>query len=276
MQSQTEEITFTPGQTVYLPNGRECVYVSKAGDVKHVVQGLVMDSETEETTTSEPFIVSRVLPFEPEDVFGPETNRSAAELDKIRTELIAARKELAEFNTLNTDRMTRLKQHKGLERLDDFLSGKITHYVEVHYSGIAITDPAKVAAPDIDKKATKLLTLFGKSNGELNWRLSYYSDGSGGSHQVYPFCSLEEAQEKVREIIKAWCEEFRADPRKLGEACKAAENAKRFGFDIPEDIAQAVHANAVKNAEERIASIRAELSKANAVRNELIGQPEVL
>ena len=91
--------------------------------------------------------------------------------------------------------LARYKKYDQLKTLDMFLDGKITHYVvEKAWSGIEII-PFEDKAPGErwDKDKTKLLTLFGKSDGNLEWKLSEYSDGSGTKYAVIPCVSYDEA-----------------------------------------------------------------------------------
>jgi hypothetical protein len=53
-----------------------------------------------------------------------------------------------------------------------------------------------------DKHSLRLLVLYGTNKGDLEWKLSYYSDGCGNSEHVYPCISLEEAQQRVNTIVK--------------------------------------------------------------------------
>jgi hypothetical protein len=47
----------------------------------------------------------------------------------------------------------------------------------------------------------KLVTLFGRSDGSLNYRINTYMDGSGSGKDVYPFASYEEAFDKFKELV---------------------------------------------------------------------------
>ncbi len=49
----------------------------------------------------------------------------------------------------------------------------------------------------------KLITLLGSSEGNLNFRLNQYRDGSGGGTKISLFVTLEEAKEKLVEIINS-------------------------------------------------------------------------
>lgn len=122
---------------------------------------------------------------------------------KLREKIWAHREELDGFEKDADDRMAKLKQHKALGRLDDFLAGKITHFVEDR----EWQPPAIIAAEDattdqrVDRHPLRLLTLFGKTNGDLEWGLNEYSGGSGHNTAVTPCVSLAEALEVVERLF---------------------------------------------------------------------------
>ena len=87
-----------------------------------------------------------------------------------------------------------------LQTLSDFMSGKITHLFVAGYSPeiISWVDSDKVY--DINSwggrtrvDGIKLVSLFGKSDGEMSYRLNEYRDGSGSSKKIYPATSYAAA-----------------------------------------------------------------------------------
>lgn len=84
-----------------------------------------------------------------------------------------------------------------LKRLDDFIEGKITHYVELnHYC------PKIIPVEESESKyGVKLLSLFGGSNGDLNWLLNTYDDGSGENREVQVCTSYKDARDALRDWI---------------------------------------------------------------------------
>lgn len=121
-----------------------------------------------------------------------------------------------------------------LKRLNDFIDGKITHYVILSmYTRESIVD-FKDAKCMGDKRDLKLLTLFGNSKGELNWKLNQYSDGSGCNSEVIPCTSYEEAVKELEEFIDEEVRNSMDNPR--GDVIKMASKYK-IGID-PEYIAK--------------------------------------
>lgn len=108
-------------------------------------------------------------------------------------ELDSIKKEIEEYKkTYN--------QYAELKCLNMFIEGKLKYYVIEDYSDIYISK-FEHETSDCENGKLKLLTLFGKTDGNLQWNLNQYSDGSGSCNNVYPFCSYEEAYEKAKELI---------------------------------------------------------------------------
>lgn len=141
------------------------------------------------------------------------------------------------------DRLAKLAKYKGLERLEDFIDGKITHLVYPDEYG-----PGKYGIEDVSsldyldygrKQGIKLVTLFGKSNGDLAWRVNQYTDGSGGSWKgIIPCGSIEEAQQKRLERIEAdLMEHFEhLSPDRPSWFLRLVELAQESGIELSDDI----------------------------------------
>lgn len=131
--------------------------------------------------------------------------RAREALADLREQIRTEEARLAEADASGKRRLDRLKEHRALVRIEEFLDGKITHFVE--WIGewrppvIVAASEATTADGGHHRSALKLLTLFGKTGGDLEWRLNRYSDGSGSNNTVYPCRSLEEAQQKAAEIF---------------------------------------------------------------------------
>lgn len=102
-----------------------------------------------------------------------------------------------------TESLLRFSANSGdgqLETLKKFMAGEITHLYISGYSP-EIVDFVDGNEPySIDNwsgrmkvEGMKLVSLFGRSDGSLSYRLSRYSDGSGGWKEIFPACSYEEA-----------------------------------------------------------------------------------
>lgn len=268
-------MAFEKGQTVYAEDGQEFEYVA-AVDGGHVVQPSYFRSDDDEPYFATPIVVEQVFA-------APLTVKYHTEVAKLDEQLAAKRDELAairsELNVLVRDekaRMARLKQHQALALLDDYLAGKISHFVVVpEYSGrIEVQTFAEaLASQDRYDKDMKLLSLYGGSNGDLQWRIHRYSDGSGNNKtDVYPFLSEAEAiagaQRIIAERLAALEDRALAGYSSTEELLRAAE---RYGVPVPADLLAKRHAGLLALKEKEVAEKEAALAKAQAELHLLTG-----
>jgi len=138
-----------------------------------------------------------------------------------------------EISNLERDverRLAKLKKHKALERVEDFLDSKITHYVKNYYGRLSLSKfENEVSEGYNHSKHLRLLSLFGDSNGDLEWKLNQYSEGSGDSTLVYPACSLEEAIEILYKEYLIQLEKTKANP-----TADLIAIANEYSFSVPE------------------------------------------
>lgn len=189
-----------------------------------------------------------------------------AELDATRKDLCvqigALRKELKDFENVADVRMVKLKQYKSLARLEDYLAGRITHYVEsTTYA------PPKILALE-DTRADegngrynklKLLTLFGRADGDLEWGLNRYSDGSGCYTTVVPCTSYSEAREVAGELFathdaKATDPEERTSPQSAW-----VTRAQEYGIQMSGNYRRQLQEQQGARRQEQIAKIESQL-----------------
>lgn len=250
---------FEPGDAAFTVEGQAVTFIAKVQD-GFCVRPVYEDENGEPYEDGSPIIVGRIYAEPPVE----QRNQQIADLDsKIKTK----RDELAELQTAvrvtegeMRSRMALIKRHKSLERLEDFIEGRITHFVFYEYGAPKIMEfKEAIEAKDEDRYAKipplKLLTLFGKSNGELNWRMDSYSDGSGGSrYGVHPCCSIEEAHAKTKEVLESLFEDARKREWGISAYDECEKIAAVVGIEIPEDL-RAIH---IKRS---LDSARTELAK---------------
>lgn len=125
------------------------------------------------------------------------------EADEAHTALREAKSEL---KALTKD----LERVPALKRINDFINGNFKYYaMPEDYSGpkILAKEDAEKQADDYDHGKVKLLTLFGDSKGDLQWRIDQYSDGSGGSKRIaHPAKTIEDARNFIHDFITKECE----------------------------------------------------------------------
>ncbi len=114
------------------------------------------------------------------------------------------------------DRVTKEK----LDHVIDLLSGSFTHYVESNYGDYKImTHEILIQRWDGRFDGLKLVSAFGASDGNIQYRLNEYKDGSGSSKIIYPCRSLREANAIVKNLLKERLLQNRDLDEKFIELC---------------------------------------------------------
>jgi hypothetical protein len=105
-------------------------------------------------------------------------------------------------------------RHEKLKYLEDFIDGKVTHYVKMDYYSVKIVEHGKEIWEDNRSydRHMRLVTLCGNSKGDLSWMLNQYRDGSGSNGTtIIPCPSYEVALEEVRKLVSIEEQKFLKD-----------------------------------------------------------------
>lgn len=100
----------------------------------------------------------------------------------------------------------------------------------------------------IENKDKKLISLFGKTNGDLQWKLNRWSDGSGEDFNIHPF----ETQREAEEFVLARFQEIEDKLEETGNFVCIREGSKileNFGYYIKPSLA---FSNAIKQHQIKI------------------------
>lgn len=197
------------GRAYWLRDGREVEYLALTADGQHVVAP-VIELETydgREFARGPVEFAAELFTKAPvekrsEEIVALEVK--VRELEKRKAELYA---ECINSEREIRARLDKLKKYEGLDLIEDFIDGKITHLVYPEEYGPGKYEIKSVDSLDImeygRKKGLRLVSLFGASGGKLRWRVNEYYDGSGSWKEIIPCGSLEEAQQKRLDRIQA-------------------------------------------------------------------------
>lgn len=213
------------------------------------------------------------LSLEPAVYDRPPTAAVDARIQQLRTEeenlrsrVTSLRDEMRTAESEHKARLSKLQSLGALRHIETFLDGKFTHAVLMNYSGPEIVSFEEALQPNKDdygrrETGLKLMTLFGNSKNDLQWRINDYKDGSGSNTNVMPCMSIEEAMEVAQRLINEKCAEAVRDKRPwIADGARKA--AQKFGLTVPEDLAT-MHAEYLRNAlQSNVEKARAEVSKA--------------
>lgn len=216
--------------TKYLADG-VAVHVHQIVEGGFIVQSIYQDEETEYMDGPK-YLVERVFDSAPTVALDERITALREEVETLSEKRNAIRAELREIEVGEKARLARIRTHKGLERLDLFIQGKITHFADLtHWHPGIFEFKYKENQSEYDRDAMKLLSLFGRTNGDLEWRLNQYSDGSGSSSIVVPCTSYEEAQEHLQKLVDSEV--------KIGRnLSRWVETAKKYNLKISQEVVE--------------------------------------
>lgn len=254
---------FKAGENVFTLDGREVEYVAAAGN-RHLVCSIY---ETDNGLfTGGEFIADAVFSTPPTERLHAEVRDLESKVAELRKQAWEAQKEAREAEAASADRMKALSKMTGLERLEDFLAGRITHFVETNdytYGVKVVTFKQAMETEARYDKGLRLICLFGKADGRLSWGVNRYSDGSGLYTDSQPFCSEEEAVARAREIILEKAEEAVAKDRiwNLSETIKCAEI---YGVTLKEEHLAAYRSRMREGLEKQVQEAQKKVEEAQA------------
>ncbi len=246
------------GSTVFDNNDIEC-YLTRI-----VPEGfLVQEKETEVIR----FVKTAYTESPCESRIKKSISEANKKLDSLRTELSTLTSKKDELEKQYNEIYSRAKVIKSLQKVFDFLDKKITHFVYTSYCKIAIVpfdEFMKSQYTPYDKNKLKLLCLYGDSNGDMQWKINEYRDGSGSWSDCIPCSSFEEAAKIVEEICLKEFEDIRKSQDITNSMNAAIESAKKIGLKIPDDVASMIKERKKANLIQRKESAIKDVEKINS------------
>lgn len=261
---------FETDQEVYDEQGNAYTYIA-SDKGEHIVREVLEDCEYGGAYSGEVRVLRSVF-----TTADSGRQKMESRLAQLNEQIVAAQLELHDVqgavhaaNKEVRERAERLKQHEQLAFLDDYLQGKITHYVETSRCGYGFEIIPVNVVSDIERSDRKfrLLTLSGSADyrGGIHWQLNKYSDGGGSDSTVYPCRSLEEAQAKARQLLEAAIAEILKKPTgSRNVSAPLFECCEKHGVAVPKELISELKAKAAKEAMRRREQLQAELEKLNA------------
>ncbi|MEB0170054.1 hypothetical protein [Pseudomonas sp. CCC4.4] len=263
----------------YTDDGKKVIVVGKLNAQQTIVQEIFV-SAGQEIPSGENFVV-KSLHDQPAESWKEKNLREL----ELRYE--KSRKTLEADIAQQASRLTMIKEKAKLHAdalfkfvtnsnegqlglLKKVMSGQITHVFVSGYSPEIFEWDGGKKTYDIDNyhgraeiKGIKLLSLFGYSDGDLEYRLHTYRDGSGGSEQVFPAASYKEALA----LAQAECDlQSAAYLAKSRANFSMADWKKIEGVIIPEMVAEkyeeALDADRLKRIESLLKEVATLQSKA--------------
>lgn len=263
------------GPTVYTEDGTECALIARVGDGAVVESIMVNEEGDADYGHGRRFYAEKVYATPPSYKLDAMIAENRQTLASLKDQVFALRHEIATAERTRKDLLTKIQQVPTLQRLSDFLDGKLTHLVYEDYSGVSIGPIDAEQTDDCGsyQKHIRLLTLFGRNNGNIGWGLNRYSDGSGSDTVVYPCVSEEDAKAKAAQVLTEKFDECRKSPHKSGLSYLLA-SALSLGVEPPKDLKDWHDAKELENATRLVEVARKTLADREAFLATRKGAPQ--
>lgn len=250
-------------ETKFLSDGRKVAVVGSLNSVEFIVQEIFVTKEGDEIPSGERFTTKSLHDAPVESYASREKKRIEADLNKLKNEeeaIKASIRKLKEDRNLNQQMVGEIKRiTSGLQNVDaqyiaDVLSGNVKYAVRASF--YSTYEPENLDSLIKSKESSnfeqiKLMSVWGRSNGDLTYRISQYSDGSGGSEEYYfarNESELKQVYQKKYQKLVEWCIE---NDRKLAAQCsiQSLDIFLKYGVKIPKDIQTAIVKESIADLE---------------------------
>jgi hypothetical protein len=258
----------------YTSDGKKVLVVGKLNAEQTIVQEIFV-SAGQEIPSGENFVVKSLheQPAESwkekhlrelEERFDAQKKKLEREMEQHREKLGLAigKAKLRAEAILNFANKANDDQAKLLKA---FMCGEITHMFIGGYSPEIVDCQDSNKAYDVDSwhsriklEGIKLVSLMGKSDGDLSYRLHDYRDGSGSSKEVFPARSYQEALKLAQAQLDKACEGYLSGAF-LNLHMEAWQ--KIDGICIPDAVIQKAKAEAEENRRARIEKLKEQIAE---------------
>ena len=215
---------------------------------------------------SPPRIVDRVYDTAPREKLDAHVAAAQKQLTELQSEIRASLSKLPAAQREHDARMKELAKYEPLKHLEEFLAGKITHYLLLSGWGLMRIEEQPPEQRGYAYTEQKLLCLFGRSGGSLTWRMNDYYDGSGSWTTALPFTSLDEARAEAQRRVDGW--ELEGDDGSKERLFKAAVSLKLSVPDglraLASSLQRARAQSVVDNCQKQLAEAQSKLHAALA------------
>lgn len=261
-----------PGTTVYNRSGHCASFLSRLPHAAYAVrpQITIVDHEGEAIEDFDGLAEwHEIFLSPPVAKLNEEVAALNVQIEGLEAKRDTVRQQLREQDAEINARKERLKQHELLARLDDYVAGKITHYLILeNYDNVPRVITLKETKGDDHQKAYRLLYLKAETTwgGKVEWKLSQYRDGSCSTETVLPCCSREEAIKEGTKVFEAMLAKWRGRAQNYPHVSPTSliRAGKNLGLLVPEDVLAADRAATLQSATKTAEDARAALTKAEA------------
>jgi hypothetical protein len=217
--------------------------------VGFLVCDIIVDDETDDewADTDSPRFVRDLFKSPPQY---KEDERKVALLNDINSLAIEKDRLLQDISDAKI-MLESFKKIQQAQTLLNFLDKKITHVVVGSRYNLKIQTLEEALVCENYDRDLKLVSLFGRSKGDLEWNINQYYDGSGSNVSMIPCTSYEEARERLEGLLQEQVEEWRTVDNRTPN-CSIIKTAAEYGIDLDEEYVKEYHALEVEKAEKNV------------------------
>lgn len=227
----------------YTNDGKKVAVVGKLNDAEIIVQEVFVTESGAEVPSGENFVVKTlhdepVISWRQKEIEDREIRyeRRKKDLERLHAQL-TKEQTLAKLKIKAARTTASSEVSEQLETVERFVSGEITHlFINSYAPKIVPFDAAILQKEDSGApKDLRLISLFGRSDGDLEWRIHKYYDGSGGGAVgVHPATSEAHALEIATGVFESALEDWRAGEKRPRAVYLSAWS--EVGIALPADL----------------------------------------
>jgi len=264
----------------YTKKGQKIAVVGKLNATETIVQEIFVTQDGAEVPAGEQFVVTGPLLDKPAETWHDKHQREmqvnyerlSRDIDKLRIQLqqeqLYAGAQIAALR-----KIAKGVPPSVLKTLEMFVNGKCKYVVVGSEYGHSVEIRRFVAAlkgrGDTYDAPLRLLSLYGKAGGELNWYIGDYSDASGGHSKIIPARTIKEAvavaQKVFDALVIAWRKNVE-DGKAMSPPSLEFLGPKEYNrlLAMPDDVREFWRERNAKTKRDIIAELEKKLAKARA------------
>lgn len=269
-------------ESKFLSDGRKVTIIGQLNNTEWIVQEVFVTAQGDEIPSGERF-TAKSLHDSPVETYKDRQEKKLNEsirtlqnketavqesIKKLERERIAYEKTFKSTKALS-DSLLKQIDEGAFNLLCDVMAGNVKYLVED--SGYGVYEPKlfldAIKSYDSYDIEIKLLSLFGRSNGSLVYKMSQYYDGSGGSREVILIRTDEELAQYYTNKVKAIYEK---NPNYI--SMSHINVAKKYGGIVAQDIIETAQAVKVESLKSNIEEHRKKFEASTKELDNFIGE----
>ena len=229
----------------YTSDGKKVVVIGVLNSTETIVQEIFVTKDGGEIPSGEHFIVKSLHDEPAESWQAKETRKIKESYDRQKKEQelldrdLRKARERAKVTIGKLNQLASKAAQEQLDTLEAFVSGEITHILQIDSSRCVILNfhnTNECESEEYHIESLKLLSLYGSSDGTLNWMRNRYSDGSGYGSSIVPARGMDDAVRIAQEYFETSVDSWRNGSRKNPPRIDWVKGDCADKIVIPEDV----------------------------------------